>query len=649
MHFSEFLVFSLFLKRVLTLKSLTENTNNNDTTTKIENTISNLFTQLNVKENEDIEENYRIHRYFTTMTKENNQNIYKSFENHLRTNNTDLLTYVIDEILNEDAASNNESVKSINSALKKLGALKGFLNHKVDATAHTGALTLFVENENLKRKITNESVQDDHSSDVEFWQPSGRRIYQGKRTKVKYFPFMASIEVFNKFQCGGSIIKSDLVITAASCLQLAWNNRFFRENPAFLAVRVGSTYYNGGGEVIPVLEVYFHPSYNPKNLRSNICLLRLQRRIKFRRRTKRVRKIDIDREDNPLPLNTDGVAVVGWGAKRASNIVVDPWENRLSFSVLDVYPMWDCKDVYSSQYVTKDNFCAGFLSKGGGACNHDVGGPGIVNGLLAGIISFGAPVCGASDAPTVFVKVGFYADWIDEIMSQDVPHGKKRTTLKPPVYTHMPSYKPETTTFIIEPLRESKLEDEVTINKELRQSKSDNKGLFKEFLRTMFNEEEIKQYADLIDETEIDNDNIGVNETKSVTKLDFETSEVTETYQNKITQEIQVKRLSKTNLIKPVEIRNTENKKTSKSDKNENKDLKITDENILTLLYLSDDEKKEMAERTDNESGLGIATDPFKDLTFRSNSSNAINSIHKDEFYDLIAEIIDETEKRTKR
>lgn len=232
---------------------------------------------------------------------------------------------------------------------------------------------------------------------------------------------------------------------------------------------------------------------------------------------------------------------------------------------------------------------------------------------------------------------------------QDVPHGKKRTTLKPPVYTHMPSYKPETTTFIIEPLSESKLEDEVTINKELRQSKSDNKGLFKEFLRTMFNEEEIKQYADLIDDTEIDNDNIGVNETKSVTKLDFETTEVTETYQNKITQEIQVKRLSKTNLIKPVEIRNTENKKTSKSDKNENKDLKITDENILTLLYLSDDEKKEMAERTDNESGLGIATDSFKDLTFRSNSSNAINSIHKDEFYDLIAEIIDETEKRTKR
>lgn len=50
--------------------------------------------------------------------------------------------------------------------------------------------------------------------------PSGRRIYKGERTKIKHYPFMASIQIFDVFQCAGSIIKSDLVITASSCLQL---------------------------------------------------------------------------------------------------------------------------------------------------------------------------------------------------------------------------------------------------------------------------------------------------------------------------------------------------------------------------------------------------------------------------------------------
>lgn len=95
----------------------------------------------------------------------------------------------------------------------------------------------------------------------------------------------------------------------------AWNNRFFRENPAFLSIRVGSNFYSGGGEDIPILEVYFHPDYNPKNLKNNIAVLRLMRHLKFRKHKKRMKKIDIDRKASPLPLTTDGITIVGWGAK----------------------------------------------------------------------------------------------------------------------------------------------------------------------------------------------------------------------------------------------------------------------------------------------------------------------------------------------
>lgn len=46
----------------------------------------------------------------------------------------------------------------------------------------------------------------------------------------------------------------------------------------------------------------------------------------------------------------------------------------------------------------------------------DVGGPGIVSNTLVGVISFGSPVCGAHDSPTVFTKLGYYAEWIDGIV-----------------------------------------------------------------------------------------------------------------------------------------------------------------------------------------------------------------------------------------
>lgn len=45
-----------------------------------------------------------------------------------------------------------------------------------------------------------------------------------------------------------------------------------------------------------------------------------------------------------------------------------------------------------------------------------MGAPGVVNGRLAGVVSFGSPSCGSPDTPTVFTQLGYYSDWIDEIM-----------------------------------------------------------------------------------------------------------------------------------------------------------------------------------------------------------------------------------------
>ncbi|KAM3958168.1 uncharacterized protein ACR2FA_007809 [Aphomia sociella] len=509
----------------------------------------------------------------------------------------------------------------------------------------------------------------------------------GHRTKIKYFPFMASIQIFNKFQCGGSIIKSDLIITASSCVQLAWNNRFFRENPAFLSVRVGSNYYNVGGENIPVLEVYFHPEYDPKNLRNNICLLRLTRKLKFKRRGKRVKKIDFDRKASSLPMTTDGITVVGWGAKKSSNILNDPWTNILSFSVIDVYPLNECQDVYSRAYVTKKHFCAGFISKGGGACNRDVGGPGIVNGLLMGVISFGSPVCGTPDAPTVFTKLGYYSRWIEEIMEQDVPFIKKRTTLKPSrdPYSAPQYYKlVEQTTFKIEPLGDGPLKPiPITETDALRIL--DNNELFKEFLTTMFGSKEVEEYQELVkssknkigreDSKTTVADNVKtviVEQAEPVTKIinvDPDSNEpvtkIEKAYTIKENDEFE-KEIEKdiVKLIDNIDLKEIIDEETNsgKIIKDDNEVMELLkgkhpkdkfdnmDNSVVTLLYLSDSDKidDKLDSDTNNEDnieeGLSIPTDTFKDMTYRNKGTREFfDFLSKDELYDLLTEAINTT------
>ncbi|XP_047520439.1 ovochymase-like [Pieris napi] len=325
----------------------------------VEHTINSLFSTLKLKriqQRPKILEYTTLHKYFASLSLQDDYNLKKILQltkvnsEHKFYNGTDFIA-VINEIINEDIVNrlNVDDISVISYIERFISRLKKWREIYAPKTIYVNINFKVLEHlqKTVNKSFDSKSQDNLITSDNEFWEPSGRRIYRGQRTKIKYFPFMASVHIFNNFHCAGSIIKSDLIITASSCLQLAWNNRLFRENPAFLSVRVGSSFYSGGGEVIPVLEIYFHPGYDPKSLRNNICILRLVRRLNFRKRNKRVKRINIDRNPWNLPMNTPGVTILGWGAKGSSGIVYDPWKNILSYSILDIYPLPDCRDVYT--------------------------------------------------------------------------------------------------------------------------------------------------------------------------------------------------------------------------------------------------------------------------------------------------------------
>ncbi|XP_072948353.1 uncharacterized protein [Epargyreus clarus] len=691
----------------------------------IRNTTNKLFSALKFKKDPRLNQYLIINKFFASLTLKDHDSLNEiakiSRANTSNYNASEIFITAINELLDDDSQiESNEINNDVETAKHDdlvVEIIQTFLKRLKEAKELYDINSYGKINDNVLNLIKGQSVDNTTSSrghdenifendrlfeDIDFWKPSGRRVYKGERTKIKHFPFMASIQMFNNFQCGGSIIKSDLVITASSCLQLAWNNRFYRENPAFLSVRVGSSFYGGGGEVIPVLEVYFHPEYNPKNLRNNICVVRLTRRINFSWRSRRrVRKIDIDRKPYNLPFNTPGITILGWGAKGQSNIVRDPWQNILSYAILNIYPLKDCQDVYSKEYVTHKNFCAGFMSKGGGACNRDIGGPGIDDGILMGVVSFGSPVCGAAEAPTVFTKLGYYSQWIDSIIELDVPYSKKRTTLKPsktPFTVPLRHTPPTTTTFKIPPLMGGKMTP-VPINDFVDVLRMFDEDLFSEFLKTMFDSKELSEYQDVFKEIkqkvgsegakpENHERQIVEDEPYEVTSpyIEFEPARTTQlieydaeyvetttqsersdkyTVLDEISSESEFVKDDIADLLSNIDLKKIIQEESIAAKKeNEAKgitesiffeeteppqDVKKKNESVLTLLYLSDENRDVSNQETDaeevlvgGEKGLSISTDTFQDLTRSKGKNLDLYKLPEKELYDILSEVIDE-------
>lgn len=77
-----------------------------------------------------------------------------------------------------------------------------------------------------------------------------------------------------------------------------------------------------------------------------------------------------------------------------------------------------------------------------------------------------------------------------------------------------------------------------------------------------------------------------------------------------------------------------------------NKEVKQMNDSILTLLYLSDSEKKcDMSEYIEDiYNGLTILEKPFKDMSFRNNKTDILSYISKNELHDLLTEALNEAE-----
>lgn len=229
-----------------------------------------------------------------------------------------------------------------------------------------------------------------------------KRVYNGSNSSIVDFPYAVSLEYNSKHSCGGSIISEHNVLTAAHCVK--------GYNPSSLKIRAGSSFRELGGSLYNVENYTSHPDYyRYKNINTgnDLAVLKLTTPIEFDRTKGKISLL----ESVEHGMNA---TIAGWGLLDDDK----PNPDRLRSANLTVIDSRECRLMMSTSrfiIVEEGEICA--VSSVAGACLEDSGGPLVVDGRLAGVITQGG--CGNSfKHPTVATEVAYFRSWIDSTMRE---------------------------------------------------------------------------------------------------------------------------------------------------------------------------------------------------------------------------------------
>ncbi|XP_014615268.1 PREDICTED: chymotrypsin-2-like [Polistes canadensis] len=227
------------------------------------------------------------------------------------------------------------------------------------------------------------------------------KIVGGLPAEEGQYPHQASLRYKDKHFCGGSVLNKRWILTAAHCLAgLEASN---------ITVVLGTNTLNKGGDMYQANVTIAHEEYDPRKVKNDIGLIKLDKDIEF---TEKVKPINLPIENYQKTDNY--VTLSGWG--RTSYPGYSP--NELQHIKLRVIDQKKCATmvVITRIPVTDSNICT-LNQFGQGACHGDSGGPLINGDEQIGIVSWGIPC--ARNLPDVFTRVFNYLDWIKSHIKEE--------------------------------------------------------------------------------------------------------------------------------------------------------------------------------------------------------------------------------------
>jgi len=229
------------------------------------------------------------------------------------------------------------------------------------------------------------------------------RIVGGENAIPNEFPFMLSLQYFGSPICGGTIIRSNAVLTSAVCAEVG---------PASsLTVKAGkhNIHEQEATEQTREIEsIHVHPGYpgDRSGFSNDIAVLKTKTPFVF---NAAVAPVPI------APANhtaTGTVTILGWGSDAEEN---GHFPDILQKAEVQVVSDEQCRGQYGGNTIEDNMICAG--RPGMDSCSGDSGGPLSATDrgfrYLAGLTSFGFG-CARPGYPGVYTEVSHHTDFIND-------------------------------------------------------------------------------------------------------------------------------------------------------------------------------------------------------------------------------------------
>ncbi|KAL5281072.1 hypothetical protein ACFFRR_004845 [Megaselia abdita] len=231
-------------------------------------------------------------------------------------------------------------------------------------------------------------------------------IISGENAYLGQFPWQVILkkDLNDELLCGGSIISSNWVLTAAHCTS----------GRSSVVVAYGtvdrddlSTY-----QVIGSSGIFVHPQYDAKFLSNDVSLINLPSSLTFNSYVQ------------PIRLNTDPsrslvgqvATIVGFGVMDDEDL---DYSENMKYAATIIRDNSVCDTVYPSDYVTSNTVCAEPLSGNQNICSGDSGGPLIIQDgqgyIQVGINSFVVEDECTKGYPSGFVRMSSFISYVSSI------------------------------------------------------------------------------------------------------------------------------------------------------------------------------------------------------------------------------------------